>query len=135
MKPTVFGELKDGNRKRNAGMFRGKGREHMSDSIIFGSGSRERNKVLIIDDTEMNRVLLKMIFEDEYQVVEAENGAEGLKKLREGEDSICMVLLDVVMPVMDGMKFLEQFMTNPVSEQIPVFLITAEADSNVIRRA
>ena len=107
----------------------------MSDSIIFGSGSRERNKVLIIDDTEMNRVLLKMIFEDEYQVVEAENGAEGLKKLREDEDSICKVLLDVVMPVMDGMKFLEQFMTNPVSEQIPVFLITAEADSNVIRRA
>ena len=64
--------------------------------------------MLIVDDNEINRMLLDNIFSGDYRILEAENGQEAMEKLIRYKDSICAVLLDVVMPVMDGMEVLEK---------------------------
>lgn len=91
--------------------------------------------LLIVDDTELNRALLAEIFKGTYQIVEAENGQEGLEKLLAKKDEICAVLLDVIMPVMDGMEVLHRMKEMDLLERIPVFLITAEDSAAVVREA
>ena len=90
--------------------------------------------LLIVDDDELNRVILKEIFKDAYQIEEAENGQEGLKMLLEHGDRICGILLDVVMPVMDGMELLEELKRRALLPAAPVFLITADASGATLKR-
>lgn len=94
-----------------------------------------RDTVLIVDDAEVNREILKLIFEDKYKTLEAADGVEGLALLRQYENQVCMILLDVVMPKMDGLEFLEHFSKLELQNQIPVFLITADGSDQVTRRA
>ena len=99
------------------------------------SESKMQNTILIIDDDEINRAILENIFLSGYRVNEAENGKEGLQILDENRDSICAVLLDVVMPVMDGMEVLRKINEKSLQNEIPVFLITAEADDSILKDA
>ena len=90
--------------------------------------------VLIVDDSELNRAILKEIFKESYEIMEAENGRECLEKLLENKDRICAVLLDVMMPVMDGMELLRRLEADTdILDTIPVFLITAEAGEQVVK--
>lgn len=82
--------------------------------------------LLIIDDVEMNRAILAEFFKDRYHIVEAGNGLEGLQLLDGHEDEVCAILLDVLMPVMDGMQFLKNVHQRNLQKQIPIFLITAK---------
>lgn len=84
----------------------------------------ENRIVLIVDDVELNRVILREAFIEHYTIMEAENGLEALNMLKDYH--IDVVLLDIVMPVMDGFTVLEEMKKNGVLEQVPVFLITAE---------
>ncbi|MDE7370135.1 MAG: response regulator [Desulfovibrio sp.] len=93
------------------------------------------NTMLIVDDDELNRDILSMIFEAEHAILQAENGQQGLDLLAEHEAEVCAILLDVMMPVMDGMTMLEHLAERHVPERIPVFLITGESDSEVIKQA
>lgn len=93
------------------------------------------DKILIVDDDEMNREILAGIFQDEYGIEQAEDGKEGLEKLLERQDGFCALLLDVVMPVMDGMEVLQKLKMLGILEKIPVFLITAEAEADTLREA
>ena len=90
--------------------------------------------ILIVDDSELNRAILKEIFKDSYEIMEAENGQECLEKLLENKERICAVLLDVMMPVMDGMELLRRLEAGTdILDTIPVFLITAEAGEQVVK--
>lgn len=91
--------------------------------------------LLIIDDVEMNRAILAEFFKDRYHIVEAGNGLEGLQLLDGHEDEVCAILLDVLMPVMDGMQFLKAVHQRNLQKQIPIFLITAENSSTVLEDA
>ena len=91
--------------------------------------------VLIIDDDEINRAILDNLFSDTYAIEEAENGRIGLERLLEHKDRICAVLLDVIMPEMDGIEVLRELKARNLLGQIPVFLITAEASDSVMRDA
>ena len=91
--------------------------------------------LLIVDDTELNRALLAEIFKKTYRILEAEDGREGLEKLQAHRDEICAVLLDVIMPVMDGMEVLHRMKEQGLLARIPVFLITAEDSAAVVREA
>lgn len=91
-----------------------------------------RKKILIVDDDELNRVLLGSIFESEYEIVEAENGLLGLEALYANREDISAVLLDMMMPVMDGMGFLQEMKKQGLVEQIPVFVVTAEPEAKNI---
>lgn len=66
-----------------------------------------KRKVLVVDDNEINRCVLKGILEQDYQIIEAANGREALDILLSDHLSISAVLLDIVMPVMDGYAFLK----------------------------
>lgn len=86
-----------------------------------------KNSILIVDDQEVNRVLLKELLQDEFDIIEAENGVKALKILEENAD-ITAVLLDLIMPVLDGMGVLAELNRTGMISRLPVFIITA-ADS------
>lgn len=85
-------------------------------------------KILIVDDNEMNRRILKKMLGEEYDVIEAENGKEALEILRRKYKMISAVLLDIIMPVMDGYGVLKQMHANPMLSLIPVIVMTQSND-------
>ncbi|MCL2126550.1 MAG: response regulator [Oscillospiraceae bacterium] len=85
--------------------------------------------ILIVDDIEINRMILCEILQDDYQIYEAENGREALKILYEDKILPTIVLLDIMMPDIDGFQVLEQMKATNETKNIPVLFITA-ADSH-----
>lgn len=84
-----------------------------------------KQQILIVDDEEINRTILRGLFEDDYEVLEAGNGGEAIDQL-DNNTNIVLVLLDVVMPVMSGFKVLDYMKEQEVLMKIPVILITGE---------
>ena len=84
--------------------------------------------ILIVDDIELNRAILRNILEDDYRIIEAEDGNEALKILFEDKVLPTAVLLDIMMPGIDGFQVLEQIKSREETKTIPVLFITA-ADS------
>ena len=91
--------------------------------------------ILIVDDDEINRAILSNIFESDYKILEAENGRVGLDLVIRHRDRICALLLDVVMPEMDGMEVLRQMHQQGLTQEIPVFMVTADPGATTIRDA
>ena len=90
-----------------------------------------QKKILIVEDNELNRAMLREILSGEYQVLEAENGQIALDILKQNKDNIALVLLDLMMPVMDGYTFLDRKKEDKNLESIPVIMMTqgdSEAD-------
>ncbi len=85
-----------------------------------------RNKVLIVDDVEINRLILGSILEQEYTIVEAENGKQALAIIEEQKDELSAILLDLVMPEMDGKEVLEELNRRKIIGTIPVLVISGE---------
>ena len=81
--------------------------------------------VLVVEDNEINREMLSALLEDEFTVLEAENGAEGLKQLEEHYKELSLILLDVYMPVCDGFEFLEKKGEDSRFDTVPVIVTTA----------
>lgn len=90
-----------------------------------------RNKVLIVDDLEMNREMLAAILEKEYPILEADSGKKAITMIQEHQDEIAVVLLDLVMPEMDGFAVLEVMKNHSWLKTIPVLVITAESKAGV----
>lgn len=86
--------------------------------------------ILIVDDIEINRTLLAEIFRDEYTIIEAEDGAEAIDIIN--SEDVSAVLLDLIMPGMNGFAVLEEMNRNGKIEVIPVFLITAAESTNLL---
>ena len=93
------------------------------------------SRILITDDSEMNRSILLDILGEEYEIVEAENGAEAVVMLRQYASEISLVLLDIVMPEMDGFEVLSIMNKEHWIEDIPVIIISAENSSTYLERA
>lgn len=88
--------------------------------------AHEKRAILVVDDVEVNRVILREIFRDDYTILEAENGVEALEMIDAYGEGLAAVLLDIIMPVMDGFGVLEVLHRRSFMEKVPVFLITAE---------
>ena len=84
-----------------------------------------RPTLLIVEDNELNRDILNEILKDEYKTYLAENGAEGLRLLRQHSAEIDLVLLDIEMPVMNGYDVLKAVRFDPELKDIPIIIITA----------
>lgn len=97
--------------------------------------SRFRQKILIIDDSEFNRAILAEVLGGEFDILEAENGKEGLEVLEQYERDISLVLLDIIMPVMDGFEVLGEMVNRNWIDDIPVIMISSEDSENIICRA
>lgn len=96
---------------------------------------RERQKILIVDDSEMNRDLLVDILEDQYDILEAENGVKAIEILAEQRDAISVVLLDIMMPEMDGFGVLRHVNQNSWNDSFAVIMISADDSPVEIKRA
>lgn len=83
-----------------------------------------RKTILVVDDSPVNRHLMCRILRTEYDTIEAENGLEALSILREFGSKISLVLLDLVMPVMDGYTFMRHWKDDPLLSGIPVVVAT-----------
>ena len=92
----------------------------------------EKRQILIVDDVELNRAILAELFQDSYEVLEAENGCQALELLEAHHDAILIVLLDIIMPVMDGFEMLQNMAHRTWKEEIPVVLITSENSDNAL---
>ena len=77
-----------------------------------------KRRILIVDDSEMNREILTGILEDEYDIVEAEDGKKAIAIMEEGLYSFSIVLLDITMPELDGFGVL-QVMQQPARQKLP----------------
>lgn len=94
-----------------------------------------KQQILIVDDSEMNREILKEILKEDYRILEAANGEECLEELERYGTGISLVLLDIVMPEMDGFEVLAAMNQNHWIEDIPVIMISSEDSDSYIRRA
>lgn len=94
-----------------------------------------RQKILVVDDSEMNRAILIEMLKEEFEIIEAENGKQGLQLLRQYGKKISVVLLDIVMPVMDGFEVLTVMNRDHMIDDIPVIMISSEESETYIRRA
>ena len=93
-------------------------------------GSMEREQILVVDDVELNRAILTEIFSKQYECIEAANGQAALEQLEKADTSrLVAILLDVVMPVMDGFEFLEQRAKQDLAADVPVVLISGDAST------
>lgn len=95
----------------------------------------ERLRILIADDSEANRELLTEMLKDGYDIVEAEDGEKAIEQLHEYGKGISLVLLDLLMPVMDGFDVLAYMGTNKWLEDIPVIMISSEDSAPYVKRA
>lgn len=90
----------------------------------------KRDIVLIVDDIEMNRAILAGIFGKEYRSLEAENGMQALELMQQYQNSIAVVLLDIMMPVMDGYQVMLEMNRLGLICKIPVIIITADSSTH-----
>ncbi len=96
---------------------------------------REKRKILIVDDSEMNRLLLSDMLSSEFDIIEAENGMEAAAILHNQEHEISLMLLDIVMPIMDGFEMLAVMNKNGWIKSVPVIMISAETVPSYMDKA
>ena len=85
---------------------------------------KKKKQILVVEDNMLNRILLSEILSAEYQILEAENGQQALDTLKQYKDNIALILLDVMMPVMDGYTFLDRIKDDEELTLIPVIVMT-----------
>ena len=100
-------------------------------TMIRSKQIKKPQNVLVVDDQELNRYILGMILEDDYEVLYAENGEEALKIIRQNPDSLSVILLDLMMPVMDGFTVLDILRNDEQLKSIPVIVLTAEKSAEL----
>lgn len=94
----------------------------------------QKYRILIVDDSEMNRFLLSEMLGDKFEIMEAVDGLQCMELLEKYEKKIALVLLDIVMPVMDGFEVLTQMNKKHWIDDVPVIMISSEDSAASIRR-
>ena len=130
--------LSDAVTKADTVMLQGKanGKNVVTDNLELDSeNSQEKQKILLVDDSRMNRHLLMNILSESYEIIEATDGKQALDILDKKKSDIALILLDIVMPVMDGFEVLSWMSSNNLIEDIPVIMISSEDASDTVRKA
>ena len=99
--------------------------------MIQSKNIKSPQLVMIVDDQETNRDVLGMILEDYYDIIYACDGREALEKIAEYKDKLSVVLLDLIMPEIDGFSVLTQVRNTEELKQIPVIVLTSEKDAEL----
>ena len=102
---------------------------------VFNVQSPPRPTVLIVDDSPMNREILTEILGKDFQLLEASDGAQCMSLLKQFGSGISLVLLDIVMPDMDGFEVLARMAGQDLLNDLPVIMVSSEDSSTVIHRA
>ena len=96
----------------------------------FHSANGKR-QVLVVDDELINRELMGIVLENDYEVLFAEDGRQAMDMVRENSETLSLVLLDLMMPIMSGKEVLRQIKADPATRQIPVIVLTADQKAEV----
>ena len=97
--------------------------------------STDKLKILIVDDSELNRELLAGMLGDEYEIYQVENGKKAIDILEENREQFKLVLLDINMPVMDGYEVLSIMKRKKWLDKLPVIVISAEISGESVKKA
>lgn len=108
--------------------------QEWSESLHTTSTKLGAKTMLIVDDAEINRAVLAETFRDTYTIVEAENGQAAFAYVEQHFDEIAIIMLDLIMPVMDGFTLLQKLQANPLYAPIPV-IVTSQASGEAEARA
>ena len=111
------------------------GQRTSEEIVAAGRRNASRYRILIVDDSEMNRRILSEMLKGEFEILEAENGEACLDMLDRYETKISLILLDIVMPGMDGFGVLEYMNRNNLIRDIPVIMISGEDSGETMKRA
>jgi len=95
----------------------------------------EKQRILIVDDNEINRLIITSMLEDKYELLQATNGSEAVALMQSYHGDIDLLLLDLIMPVMDGMEVLQEMNEQGWIKDIPVIVISAETSTSFTRKA
>ena len=110
-------------------------RTPLGSAVPAGITARKKPQILIVDDSEMNRMILTAILENDFRILEAENGEKCLSILNQFQGDVSLVLLDIVMPIMDGFEVLNYMNRNHWIEDVPVIMISSENADTMVRKA
>ena len=95
----------------------------------------EKNTILIADDSELNREMIKFIFDEQYSIIEAQDGEQAINIIMENSDKICLIFLDLLMPKKSGLDVLRFMNDADYIDFIPVIMITGEATDETDEKA
>lgn len=87
-----------------------------------------KNTILLVDDEEVGKQRLRDVITDNYEVLDASNGQEALDILAANIDKVAVIVLDLIMPVMDGFQFMDEFRKHQEYDNIPVIVATSNED-------
>ncbi len=107
----------------------------VTDAESIEAFQSEKPTVLIVDDSEMNRAILNEMLKDEYCILEADNGRAALDMVDRYGDELSLVLLDIVMPGMNGFEVLGDLSRRSNIDNLPVIMISSEDSDEVVLRA
>lgn len=107
----------------------------VTDSDAIETFQSEKPSVLIVDDSEMNRIILNEMLKDEYRVLEADSGRTALDLVDRYGDELSLVLLDIIMPGINGFEVLGELSRRTVADSLPVIMISSEDSDDVVLRA
>ena len=96
--------------------------------------TKSKQKILIADDSEMNRSILTDMLGEEFDIIEAADGLEAIEQIEKYDDKISLVLLDIVMPNLDGFGVLAKMNEKNWIQDIPVIIISSENASSFVER-
>ena len=139
---SIGGVLSEGRiveeavRQADGLMYKAKGRKNLviTDSDSLDPYEFHKPLLLVVDDSEMNRVILSEMLKDQYEILEADCGEAGIARLEQHGSGISIVLLDIVMPGADGFDVLSCMSRNGWIDDIPVIMISSEdSDDSVLR--
>ena len=107
----------------------------VTDTDAIETFQSEKPSILIVDESEMNRVILNEMLKDEYRILEADNGRTALDMVDRYGDELSLVLLDIIMPGINGFEVLGELSRRSVADSLPVVMISSEDSDDVVLRA
>ena len=107
----------------------------VTDTDAIETFQSKKPSILIVDDSEMNRAILNEMLKDEYRILEADNGRTALDMVDRYGDELSLVLLDIIMPGMNGFEVLGELSRRSVADSLPVVMISSEDSDDVVLRA
>ena len=90
-----------------------------------------KRQVLIVDDEMINHEMLRNLLENDYELIFASNGSEAIEQIKSNKDTLSLILLDIIMPGINGLEVLKQIKSDSLLKNIPVIVITSDQKSEV----
>ena len=90
-----------------------------------------KRQVLIVEDEEINRIMLGKLLKNDYELIFASNGNEAIEQIKNNKDTLSLILLDLIMPGINGLEVLKQIKNDSMLKNLPVIVITSDRESEV----